>query len=72
MSFKVILNFKSILKPIKIKEIIKDNKNIILNNYNNNIIIINISYNKNKRGKIQKLIKYIYILFKNFKKYYYY
>jgi hypothetical protein len=72
LSFKVILNFKSILKPIKIKEIIKDNKNIILNNYNNNIIIINISYNKNKRGKIQKLIKYIYILFKNFKKYYYY
>jgi hypothetical protein len=65
LSFKVILIFKSILKPIKLKETIKDNKNII---------IINISYNKNKRGKIQKLIKYIYIyiLFKNFKKYYYY
>jgi hypothetical protein len=49
LSFKVILNFKSISKPIKLKETIKDNKNII---------IINISYNKNKRGKIQKLIKY--------------
>jgi hypothetical protein len=52
LSFKVILNFKSALKLIEIKETINNNKDITLNNYNNNIIIINISYNKNKRGKI--------------------
>jgi hypothetical protein len=52
LSFKVILNLKSALRLIEIREATSNNKDIALNNYNNNIIIINISYNKNKRGKI--------------------
>jgi hypothetical protein len=52
LSFKTILNLKSTLRLIKIRETTSNNKDITLNNYNNNIIIINISYNKNKRGII--------------------
>jgi hypothetical protein len=62
LSFKTILNLKSTLRLIKIRETTSNNKDVALNNYNNNIIIINISYNKNKRGIIQELTKYIYII----------
>jgi hypothetical protein len=72
LSFKAILDFKSALRLVKIKKPINNNKDIALNNYNNNIIIINISRSKNKRSKTQKLTKYIYILLKNLKKRYYY
>ena len=42
MSFKVILNFKNVLRLIKINKIIENNKDVTFNDYNNNIIIINI------------------------------
>ena len=61
MSFKVILNPKSALRLIETRETINNNKDVALSDYNNNIIIINISYNKNKGSKTQKLIKYIRI-----------
>jgi hypothetical protein len=61
LSFKVILNLKSALRLIETRETINNNKDVALNDYNNNIIIINISYNKNKGSKTQKLIKYIRI-----------
>jgi len=61
LSFKVILNPKSALRLIETRETINNNKDVALSDYNNNIIIINISYNKNKGSKTQKLIKYIRI-----------
>jgi hypothetical protein len=61
LSFKVILNPKSALRLIGTRETINNNKDVALSDYNNNIIIINISYNKNKGSKTQKLIKYICI-----------
>ena len=51
MSSKVILDPKSALGLIEIRETTSDSKDIALNNYNSNIIIINISRNKNKRSK---------------------
>ena len=51
MSLKTILDLKSTLGPIEIKETISDNEDIALNNYNSNIIVINISRNKNKGGE---------------------
>jgi hypothetical protein len=51
LSFKAILDLKSALELIEIRKTTGNSKDIALNNYNNNIIIINISYNKNKRGK---------------------
>ena len=61
MSFKVILNPKSALRLIEIRETISNSKDITLNDYNSNIIIINISCNKNKGGETQELIKYTHI-----------
>jgi hypothetical protein len=51
LSFKAILDLKGALELIEIRKTTGNSEDIALNNYNNNIIIINISYNKNKRGK---------------------
>ena len=58
MSPKAILDPKSTLGLIEIGETTSNSKDIAPNNYNSNIIIINISYNKNKGGKIQELAKH--------------
>jgi hypothetical protein len=51
LSLKAILDLKSALRLIKIKETTNNNnKDVAFNNFNNNIIIINISY-KNKKSK---------------------
>jgi len=52
LSFKVILNLKNTLRLIETNKTTKDNKDITLNNYNNNTIIINISYKNNKKSEI--------------------
>jgi hypothetical protein len=52
LSLKAIPDPKSALGPIETRETTSDNKDIALNNYNSNIIVINISRNKNKRGEI--------------------
>ena len=52
MSPKAIPDLKSALGLVEIEETTSDSKDVALNNYNNNIIIINISYNKNKGGEI--------------------
>jgi hypothetical protein len=52
LSLKAILDPKSTLRLIEIKETTDNNKVVTLNNYNNNIIIINISCNKNEESKI--------------------
>jgi hypothetical protein len=51
LSLKAILDPKSALRLIEIRETTSNSKDIALNNYNSNIIIINISYSENKRGK---------------------
>jgi hypothetical protein len=61
LSPKAILDPKSALGLIEIRETTSDNEDIALNNYNSDIIIINISYSDNKRGKTQDLAKYIHI-----------
>jgi hypothetical protein len=52
LSSKVILDPKSALRLIEIRETTSNNKDIAPNNYNSNIIIINISYSENKKGEI--------------------
>jgi hypothetical protein len=52
LSLKAIPDPKSALRPIETRETTGDNKDIAFNNYNSNIIVINISCNKNKRGEI--------------------
>ena len=59
LSPKAILDPKSALGLIEIRETTSDSKDIALNNYNSNIIIINISCSKNKGGEIQELAKYM-------------
>jgi hypothetical protein len=51
LSLKAILEPKSALGLIEIREAASDNKGVAFNNYNSDIIIINISRNKNKGGK---------------------
>ena len=58
MSLKAILDPKSALGLVEIGETTSNNKDVAPDNYNSNIIIINISYNKNKRGETQELTKY--------------
>jgi hypothetical protein len=42
---------KSALGPVEIEETASNNKDVAPNNYNNNIIIVNISRSENKGGK---------------------
>ena len=60
MSLKAILDPKSALGLVEIGETISNSKDVAPNDYNSNIIIVNISRSKNKGGKIQELAKYIY------------
>jgi hypothetical protein len=50
---------KSALGPVKTGETASNSKDIALDNYNSDIIIINISRSKNKGGETQELAKYI-------------
>ena len=59
MSPKAILDPKSALGLVEIGETAGDSKDVAPNNYNSNIIIINISCSKNKGGEIQELAKYM-------------
>jgi hypothetical protein len=59
---KAILDPKSALGLVEIRETTSDSEGVAFNNNNNNIIIINISYNKNERGKTQELAKYIHTI----------
>ena len=51
MSPKATLDPESALRPVETGETTSDSEDVALNNYNSNIIIINISRNKNKGGK---------------------
>ena len=51
MSLKAILDPKSALGLVEIEETASDSKDVALNDYNSNIIIINISRSKNKGGE---------------------
>ena len=59
MSPKAIPDPKSALRLVEIEETAGDSKDIALNNYNSNIIVINISRSENKGGEMQELAKYI-------------
>ena len=58
MSSKVILDPKSALGLVETRETTSDSKDVALNDYNSDIIIINISRSKNKEGETQELAKY--------------
>ena len=58
MSPKAILDPKSALGLVEIGETASNSKDVAPNNYNSNIIVINISYSENKGGKTQELAKY--------------
>ena len=60
MSFKVILNPKSALGPVETRETASNSKDVAPDDYNSDIIIINISRNKNKGGETQELAKHIH------------
>jgi SepF-like predicted cell division protein (DUF552 family) len=49
---------KSALGLVEIRETTGDSKDVAPNNYNSNIIIIDISRNENKGGETQELAKY--------------
>ena len=51
MSFKATPDPESALRLVEIGETAGDSKDVAPNNYNSDIIVINISYNKNKGGK---------------------
>jgi hypothetical protein len=59
LSLKAILDPKSALGPVEIGETASDSKDIAPNNYNSDIIVINISYSENEGGKTQKLAKHM-------------
>jgi hypothetical protein len=59
LSPKAIPDPKSALGPVETGETASDSKDVAPDNYNSNIIIINISRNKNKGGKTQELAKYM-------------
>jgi hypothetical protein len=52
LSPKAIPDPKSALGPVEIRETTSNSKDVALNNYNNNIIIINISRSENKGGEM--------------------
>ena len=58
MSLKAIPDPKSALGLIEIGETTSNSKDIAFNDYNSNIIIINISRSKNKGGETQELAKH--------------
>jgi hypothetical protein len=58
LSPKAILDPKSALEPVEIRETASDSKDVAPNNYNSDIIIINTSRSENKGGEIQELAKH--------------
>ena len=58
LSPKATLDLKSALGPVEIGETASDSKDIAPNDYNSDIIIINISRSKNEGGKTQELAKH--------------
>jgi hypothetical protein len=58
LSPKAILDPKSALRLIETRETASNSKDVAPNNYNSNIIVINISRSKNKGSETQKLAKY--------------
>ena len=61
LSPKATLDLKSALGPVEIGETASNSEDIALNNYNSDIIVINISRSENKGGKTQELAKHIHI-----------
>jgi hypothetical protein len=59
LSLKAIPDPKSALGPIETGETASNSKDVASNDYNSDIIIINISRSKNKGGETQELAKYI-------------
>jgi hypothetical protein len=49
---------ESALGLIEIGETAGDSEDVAYNDYNSDIIVVNISYSENKQGKTQKLTKY--------------
>ena len=60
MSLKAIPDPKSALGLVETGETAGNSKDVASNDYNSDIIVINISRSKNKGGKTQELAKYIY------------
>ena len=58
LSPKAILDPKSALGPVETGETTSNSKDVALNDYNSDIIIINISRSKNKEGETQELATY--------------
>ena len=51
MSLKAIPDPKSALGPVETRETASNSKDVASNDYNSDIIIINISHSENKEGK---------------------
>jgi hypothetical protein len=51
LSPKAIPDPKSALGPVETRETASDSEDIAYNNYNSDIIVVNIGYSKNERGK---------------------
>jgi hypothetical protein len=58
LSPKVISDSKSALGLIETREAVNNSEDIALNDYNSDIIVVNISCSENKGGKTQELAKY--------------
>ena len=58
MSLKAILDPESALRPIEIEETTSNSKDVAPNDYDSNIIIVNISRSENKGGETQELTKH--------------
>jgi hypothetical protein len=58
LSPKATLDPKSALGPVEIGETASDSEDVAPNNYNSDIIVVNISRSENKRGKTQELAKH--------------
>jgi hypothetical protein len=58
LSPKAILDPKSALGLIETRETAGDSEDVAPDNYNSNIIVVNISRSENKGGKTQELAKY--------------
>jgi hypothetical protein len=60
LSPKATLDPKSALGLVETRETTSNSEDVAPNDYNSDIIVINISHSKNKGGETQKLAKYIH------------
>jgi hypothetical protein len=58
LSPKAILDSKSALELVEIGETTSNSEDVAPNDYNSNIIVVNISRSENKEGETQELVKY--------------